>query len=161
MGVGKTSFGKKIANKLKLPFIDTDELIEQNEGKSINAIFEDSGEEHFRNLEKAMIEHIFQNKQENGLVLSVGGGLPVYNNMIDRLNELGDTVYLQRPAKELFNRLVNAKSKRPLVKKLSESELLDYIEKTLKHREDYYSKAKVVLNREDQKVDLLLERLKH
>ncbi len=55
-GTGKSTVGKKIANDLKLPFIDLDRVIETNAGISIPEIMETQGETAFRNLESAGIE---------------------------------------------------------------------------------------------------------
>ncbi|SFT50992.1 shikimate kinase [Lishizhenia tianjinensis] len=158
MGVGKTSLGKKLARKLELDFVDTDEIIEQREGKTISVIFEQQGEGYFRNLELNLIDELLKEKgKSESKVISVGGGLPIYNGLSDKLNALGVTIYLQRPAKELFNRLVNAKEQRPLVKKLKEDELLSYIENTLEIREPVYKQAHFVLDRTQQEVNTILK----
>lgn len=160
MGVGKTSLGKKLARKLELDFIDTDEIIEQRQQKSIVKIFEEEGEEFFRKLEADLIREFLNAKSSFApRVISVGGGLPVYHGLADKLNELGITIYLQRPAKELFNRLVNAKDQRPLVKQLTKDELLKYIEATLTEREEYYRKAHLILDRNQQEVKQIISLL--
>lgn len=162
MGVGKTSLGKKIARNLDLEFIDTDEIIEKQQGKTIAQIFEEEGEEYFRRLEFDLIQSYKREKTAKAKpkVISVGGGLPVYNNLMKDLNQLGTTLYLQRPAKELFNRLVNAKDKRPLVMRLNEEELLSYIEETLLNREAFYNQAKFIVDRNHQEVKTILDLLK-
>src|SRR5690554_7217353 len=67
-------------------------------------------------------------------ILSVGGGLPCYNNNIELMNLSGTTCYLHRPAKELFHRLKNSKENRPLLTGKSAAELLRYIEVKLVQR---------------------------
>ena len=52
MGVGKTTIGKKLSRKLKMRFIDIDQIIEKNEKKTIKEIFEIKGENYFRKIEK-------------------------------------------------------------------------------------------------------------
>ena len=52
MGVGKSTIGKKLAKKLKIKFIDIDQIIEKKEKSTIKEIFEDKGEEYFRKIEK-------------------------------------------------------------------------------------------------------------
>ena len=52
MGVGKSTLGKKLAKKLKLKFIDIDQIIEKKEKKTIKEIFEEKGEGYFRKIEK-------------------------------------------------------------------------------------------------------------
>lgn len=155
MASGKSTLGKKLANKLEFDFIDTDDLIEKSEQISINEIFETKGEDYFRLLEKKLIEKL---PNEN-TVIAVGGGLPCYSDNMKSLNSKGCTVYLKRPAKELFNRLLNAKNKRPLVKNLSEDELLLFIEKKLKGREVFYEQSQIILERNEQTVKDIVKKI--
>ena len=75
MGAGKTTVGKLLAQKLGCPFLDTDQLIQQQAGMSISRIFAEKGEETFRSLETAILKEAWT--QEEAWVLSVGGGLPM------------------------------------------------------------------------------------
>jgi shikimate kinase len=149
MGCGKSSLGKRLANRLNIPFLDSDEEIEKISQKSIGEIFGTQGESRFREIEKDYILSIEPNKE---FVLATGGGLPCYEKNMHRLNELGVTFYLERSPKELAHRLLNAKSKRPLVDGFSNSELLSYIEDKLSEREEYYKQATLVLSQEEQTV---------
>ena len=54
MGVGKSTIGKKLAQRLKLKFIDVDQVIEAKEKSTIKEIFEKKGEDYFRNIEKKL-----------------------------------------------------------------------------------------------------------
>lgn len=152
MGSGKTSLGKKLASRLGMQFIDTDKFIEENEGKTITEIFTSSGEQHFRELEKELVEQI---KSQDNLLISTGGGMPCFNNLIEELNQLGTTIYLKRPAKELANRIFNSKKIRPLTVGKSYEELVEYIENVLTTREPEYEKAHITVNREIQNITSL------
>ena len=155
MGVGKTSLGKKLANKLKVPFLDTDDLLEEKVGMSIAEYFSNKGEEAFRKLEKELLTHYdFKNA-----VVATGGGLPCFDDNIEVMNEIGTTVYLSRPAKELKQRLVNAKNQRPLIKELKDDELLEFIKSKLEERRPFYEKANFTLDRNSQTVDDLIYNL--
>lgn len=149
MGCGKSSLGKKLANRLNIPFLDSDEQIEKISQKSIGEIFGTLGESRFREIEK---DYILSFEANNEFVLATGGGLPCYEKNMNRLNELGVTFYLERSPKELVHRLHNAKTKRPLIDGLSNDELLSYIEDKLSEREEYYRQATFVLSREEQTV---------
>ena len=144
MGCGKTTLGKKVANQLKYDFIDLDQLIEKRASLTINEIFRKHGEESFRVIENQSLIDVSCNKNS---VISVGGGTPCFFNNMELMNQTGITLYLQRPAKELFNRIVNAKDARPLVKDKSEEELLVYIEDLLNKREEYYLNSKFTIPR--------------
>lgn len=146
MGCGKSSLGKKIADKLKFNFIDIDKEIEKEVNLSVSEIFSTYGEDFFRLKESQFLNEI----SISNCVFATGGGLPCFNDNMSVLNNLGTTVYLQLPAKELLNRLVNDKSNRPLIKSLSNDELLEYINESLLSREPVYKKSDIVLSRTEQ-----------
>ena len=82
MGSGKSTLGKALAETLGYGYVDTDTWIEQKEGKRISEIFEDSGEEYFRELEqKALCACI----QKEKMVIATGGGLPCFFDNMDVL----------------------------------------------------------------------------
>ena len=112
MGSGKSTLGRKIARKLNYEFLDTDSAIEEKEGLTIAAIFEQFGEVHFRKLETNILLSL---KGKEKIVIATGGGMPCFNGNMNLLNELGRTFYLKRSVNELVHRLVNAKRVRPLI----------------------------------------------
>ena len=71
MGTGKTTIGKALAQMLQMKLVDVDEEIESAEGMTINDIFKTCGEQHFRDIETAMIKKL---SQEGNLIISTGGG---------------------------------------------------------------------------------------
>lgn len=155
MGVGKTTIGKKMANKLSLPFIDVDQKIEEKFKITINEFFAKYGESTFRREETNVLNDVIS-EFENAII-SVGGGLPCYNDNMSRMNQNGITCYLHRPAKELFQRLVNSKTERPLLKDLNDEELLLFIENKLEEREVFYNKASFKFNRSQQEVNEIIK----
>lgn len=157
MGAGKTTLGKRLANKSGLPFVDVDQKIEAYFQLSIQSIFEKYGEAFFRKEESKMLEKLIEEFPQ--AILSVGGGLPCYNNNIELMNLSGTTCYLHRPVKELFHRLKNSKENRPLLTGKSDAELLQYIEVKLLEREVFYSKAKIIVYRDQQDVSSLMKLL--
>jgi shikimate kinase len=160
MGCGKSTLGKKIARKLNVPFIDADSAIEKQHHLSIGEIFGKYGESGFREMETEFIKDL---DDREAFVLATGGGMPCFDQNMKLLNRLGTTFYLDRSAKELANRLKNAKSKRPLLEGLNDKELLEFIEIKLTERDEYYKQSQIILNREDQNPDqiILLNQLLH
>ena len=75
MGAGKSTMGKLIANKLGCSFIDTDTYIEKKEGRSIQDIFTDDGEDYFRSAETDVLRELL--KADEKYVLALGGGTPL------------------------------------------------------------------------------------
>jgi shikimate kinase len=155
MGSGKTTIGKKLAKALGVPFIDADQEIEKWTEMTIGEIFSVHGESYFRGLERTFITTL----PDEDFVLSTGGGMPCVADHMQLLNEIGTTLYLKRSPKELVHRLRNAKSKRPLIEGLEESELLEYVEAKLAEREEYYRQAHFVLDREEQNAETIIRYL--
>jgi shikimate kinase len=71
MGAGKTTVGRLLAARWGVAFVDTDDVVEQTEGRTVSDIFVDSGEEHFRALERAAVGRALA---EHPGVLALGGG---------------------------------------------------------------------------------------
>lgn len=143
MGSGKTTLGKKLAQQLNYTFFDLDQLIEVEEKKTINELFNNNGEDYFRLVETKVLNQIINSK--NNFVLSLGGGTPCFNKNIDLMNETGVTVYLKYNVGILFSRLLNAKQKRPLLENKTEEGLKTYINDLLIKREQDYKKAKIIV----------------
>jgi len=143
MGTGKTTVGKLLAKKLCQTFIDVDEFIENRYHKSIASIFEEKGEDGFREIERRALHEIisFEN-----VVVSTGGGLPCFFDNMDLLNQTGVTIYLKASVNELIDRLSVDMQKRPLIKGKSKEELHDFIETNLKERELFYNQARLIFN---------------
>ncbi len=140
MGVGKTSIGKKLAKQMGWLFFDTDKQIEKKTGLSIPEIFNQLGEDFFRDHEREILNEIAS--LEN-VVVSVGGGLPCFYNNMDRLNEIGTTIYLKLEPEFIVKRLLESKIKRPLIENLSEKQVEEFVIDKLTIREKYYLQANV------------------
>jgi shikimate kinase/3-dehydroquinate synthase len=92
MGCGKSSVGKRLAARLGLPFIDADEEIEKAAGKSINDIFADHGESHFRDGERRVIARLLGSGPQ---VLATGGGAFINPETRRQIKERGISVWLK------------------------------------------------------------------
>ncbi|PCI93896.1 MAG: shikimate kinase [Flavobacteriales bacterium] len=155
MGCGKSTLGKKLANKLYKSFFDLDDEIERSEGFSINELFEKYGEDYFRKKEKEILADIILNNES--FVMSVGGGTPCFYDNMGVIKQSGSSIYLKYNAGILTSRLINAKSKRPLVKNLSEIELKVFIQNKLNEREEFYLQADFILEKNNLRVEDLIE----
>ena len=74
MGSGKTTIGQLVAEKLQIPFRDTDQVIEETTGKTVSDIFLENGEDEFRAIEKKVLR---DELLTDGTVLALGGGAPI------------------------------------------------------------------------------------
>ena len=138
MGSGKSLVGKQLAEKLHMKYIDLDDFIKKSENKTIADIFNNSGEDYFRELEEKYLKEIIQ---EDNILVSTGGGTPTLNGLIDTMNNIGKTIYLECCTEILFERLRQNKEKRPMISVLSDKSLRRYIEKKMEERKFFYKKA--------------------
>ena len=140
MGCGKSTIGRRLAERLKLRFFDLDELIEEQEGQQISELFASKGELYFRKTEAEVLRSFIA--ENDNFVLALGGGTPCYANNMDFLLEQHlKTVYLKAQLKTLVERLRDQKEQRPLISSFNESELTEFIAKHLFERRYYYEKA--------------------
>lgn len=155
MGCGKSSVGKRLAQALDCEFLDTDELIEKEQGKSISEIFANEGEGAFREMETECLRHLIQ-KGGDGFVLSVGGGLPVREINRSLMKELGTVVLLQVSGDVVYKRLRNDKT-RPL---LQDKNPRGRIEDLMNARKGFYEDAaEYVVNVDEKGFDEIIEEI--
>jgi shikimate kinase len=112
MGAGKTSVGRRLAEKLNIPFVDADHEIEAAAGKTIAEIFADHGEAYFREGERRVIQRLIGNGAQ---VLATGGGAWMNDETRARIREQGVSVWLKAPLPLLMRR-VSRRQDRPLLK---------------------------------------------
>lgn len=143
MGSGKTTHGRKIARMMDYDFVDMDEWIEEQEGRSVTEIFRDNGESWFREKERMAIHAL--SKLEK-IVISTGGGVPCHGNNMELLKASGLTVYIKLPAEALVSRLTGAKSTRPLLEGKSPMEIRQTIHTMLTEREPFYQQAHMTID---------------
>ncbi len=106
MGAGKSAVGKALAHRLKMPFIDLDEVIATEAGMSISEIFKNSGEVAFRAKERRALRSVLQS--DTPCILATGGGTFIDDTMRENLTERSHTVYLKTDVATLMGRLSNA-----------------------------------------------------
>jgi shikimate kinase len=146
MGSGKTYWGRKWAQQQHLDFFDLDDVIESEQQKTISEIFEKEGEDHFREIEAGYLRTF---SQKDNFIVACGGGTACFNDNMQWMNENGMVVYLSASPQTIYDRVASEKNKRPLLEKISEPELLCFIEQKLKEREHFYKQAKVIVRVEE------------
>ena len=140
MGSGKSTVGRKAAKAVEYNFLDTDALIEKEEGMTISKLFEEKGEPYFREKETETIRRLIA--EPKGKIIATGGGLPMKEGNAELLKELGTVIYLKAETDTLLKRL-SGDTTRPL---LQNGELREKIETILAIRGPVYeSCADVVL----------------
>jgi shikimate kinase len=111
MGSGKTTVGKALARALEMKFVDIDKEIVKLEKRTVAEIFEQDGEEYFREIERKIID---KESKDNNIVISTGGGVIIDNANIKKLKESSFVVYLNCDIDCIYDRVKNKKH-RPLL----------------------------------------------
>ncbi len=158
MGSGKSTFGKQLANYLHFDFYDLDKYIEDQTQKTINSIFENEGEDAFRNYETDVLKQII-NKSCNA-VISTGGGTPCFNDNLLLMLQKGTVIYMKQDPKTLAHRIANSHIVRPLTKSLNNEELEHWIQNKIIEREKYYNKAHLIIDAGNIQPQILISYLK-
>lgn len=111
-GAGKTTVGRQLARRLRVPFVDSDHVIEQRLGTSIREYFGRVGEEQFRNIEQNVIDELTSSGERQ--ILSTGGGAVLRPENRVVMRGRGQVIYLRSLPDEIYRRLKNDSS-RPLL----------------------------------------------
>jgi shikimate kinase len=140
MGSGKTDAGKLAAARLRMTFIDMDEIIEQRHGQTISKIFETKGETFFRLQERALVRELADRQDR---VIATGGGVVLNPNNLRDFCRVGIVICCWVDAKVAHERTKNTQH-RPLLG--DQTDRLTRIETLLREREHLY---KAIPNRVD------------
>lgn len=124
MGSGKTTVGKLIAEKTGMPLLDMDSIIADRAGKTINEIFADEGEAHFRALERSLVEELAATE---GNIISTGGGIVLNPENISDFEKSGLVVCLLADAESVLDRVKHDAS-RPLLAGDKEANIIRLLE---------------------------------
>ncbi len=149
MGAGKTAVGRRLANRLELPFIDADTEIEVAAGQTIPEIFAEHGEAYFRQGERKVIARLLDGGPQ---VLATGGG--AYMNADTRANikAHGISIWLKAELRVLLKR-VGRRDNRPL---LSASDPETVMKKLMTERYPIYAEADITVESRDVPHDVIV-----
>lgn len=151
MGAGKTTIGRKLANRLGYHFFDTDALIEQSTGQKVNELFAKEGEAGFREIETQVLAQI---SSHTNLVVATGGGIVTQQMNWSYLHH-GVVIWLDVPVPVLVSRL-SGDNTRPLLKDVDFSaKLTDLIEQ----RGHRYAMADIRIGYEGKSVGKTCDRI--
>ena len=134
MGVGKTTIGRLLADRLRLEFVDTDRQVEERTGADIPWIFDVEGEEGFRSRESAVLDELLGS---DGQVIATGGGIVLRDANREVLQKHATVIYLQAGLERLLERTSRDK-RRPL---LQVADPRAKIEELILHRHPLYQET--------------------
>ncbi|CAM1344035.1 shikimate kinase [Tenacibaculum amylolyticum] len=161
MASGKSTIGKELASKLNLKFIDLDDYIETQLGKTVPVIFETEGEIFFRLKEHEYLKKLLES--DESFILSLGGGTPCYANNMNLINSFTNNVssfYIKVSITTICERLYKEKEQRPLVAKISNEELPEFIAKHLFERSYFYEQASIKIKADDKSSEEIVNEIK-
>ena len=151
MGAGKSLCGRVLARRLGRCFVETDDMIAGRDGRSVSEIFQQDGEERFRQLEADTVDAL---RMKTDDVIATGGGLPCREGRMDALKSLGTVVWLDGDFRELYERARRVGA-RPVLEGRSPAE----VEALYRQRTPYYRQAHLTLDTTGLGVDEVVGRL--
>lgn len=152
MGAGKSAIGRKLAQKLSLPFRDADAEIEKAAGQSIAEIFENYGEPEFRRLEERVISRLLGDGPQ---VLATGGGAFMNASTRSSIGKSGLSIWLSADLDLLMAR-VSRKATRPLLKQPNPREIMATL---IRERYPVYATADIEVASQDITKDQMADRV--
>ncbi len=145
MESGKSTIGKLLARRFRLPWIDLDSAIEKREGAAIPEIFSLRGERYFRKSEAEELQNIQAAAGFRGAVVSVGGGAPCSPENLSLMKRTGLVIYIKVRARELLRRIGEGQSRPVFMNMKQEGNTRRKLKNLLKTREPFYNQAHITI----------------
>lgn len=134
MGSGKSTIARELHKRYGMEWLEMDQEIEKQEGKTISQIFADEGEEYFRELETKLLLSLAEKKNT---VVSCGGGVPMRACNVEAMRKSGSVVWLTASPETILERVKNSHD-RPLLEGHKD---VAYISGLLAQRREKYAGA--------------------
>ncbi|MEE1251038.1 MAG: shikimate kinase [Lachnospiraceae bacterium] len=131
MGAGKSTIARELAKELKTERVEMDQMIVEQQKMPISEIFDQFGEEHFRDIETALVKEL---KNKKGVVVSCGGGAVLRDENAKLMKENGMIVLLTATPETIYERVKNS-TDRPI---LNGNMNVEYISSLMDKRKDRY-----------------------
>jgi shikimate kinase len=149
MGAGKSSIGRKLAQRLNLPFVDADSEIEHAAGMSISEIFAKHGEPYFRSGEARVIARLLEGGPQ---VLATGGGAFMHPQTREAIRAKGLSIWLKADYDVLIKR-IKRRGDRPMLKTDDPGETL---RRLMQERDPVYGEADVIVHSRDVPHEIII-----
>ena len=129
-GAGKSSIGKKLANYLKFDLIDSDQLIETNQNKSLQEVLVEHGIQEFKKIEEAAILSV----EFDQTILATGGSVIFSKKAMNYIKSNSSVIYLEVPFEDIMNRIRDF-SNRGFIKEADQTMMHAFNEREVIYRE--------------------------
>lgn len=158
-GAGKSSLGAALAQRLEMPFLELDRLIEQESGLTLGLIFEFHGQPGFRQFERQCLEDVIRRRPR--FVMATGGSLVSEPGTFERLLSSCFTVWVRTSPQEHIERVIAQGDMRPMA---NNRDPMSDLERILAEREVLYSKADLAIDTAgrtlEESLDTLIQALR-
>jgi XRE family transcriptional regulator, aerobic/anaerobic benzoate catabolism transcriptional regulator len=158
-GAGKSTLGAALAERLEMPFLELDRLIEQESGLTLNLIFDFRGQAGFRELERQCLENVL--RRHPCFILATGGSLVSEPGTFERLLSSCFTVWVRTSPEEHMRRVIDQGDMRPMS---NNRDAMSDLKRILAEREVLYGKADIQIDTAgrtfEQSLDILIQTLR-
>jgi XRE family aerobic/anaerobic benzoate catabolism transcriptional regulator len=151
-GAGKSTIGRRLARRLRVPFVELDRRVEEAAGMSLGELFALHGEAYYRRLEREALERVLADGRP--LVLATGGGLPASPETYGLLRGQALTVWLRAAPEDHWNRVVQQGDRRPMA---DHPEAMAELRRLLSSRQPLYAQAAATVDTSQLGVDGAVE----
>lgn len=157
-GSGKSTIGKELAQRCGLPFVDLDDEVERQAGRSVREIFAGEGEQRFRELESNQLGQWCS--RPAGFVMATGGGAPAYGDNMETIRKAGYSFFLDVPVDVIVERMNAAEiSERPLLNSNTGEDIREKLGRLRSQRVKHYLQATITLRGDSISAETILAML--
>jgi XRE family aerobic/anaerobic benzoate catabolism transcriptional regulator len=151
-GAGKSTIGRRLARRLRLPFVELDRRVEEAAGLSLDEIFALHGQDYYRRLEREALDRVLE--EDRPCVTAAGGGVVTSPETYALLRRRARTVWLRAHAEDHWNRVVQQGDRRPMA---DNPEAMAELRRLLAARQPLYAEAEHVIDTSKLDVDGAVE----